>query len=64
LIGAGDTYQPHEPTTSAHEPDSLSRLQSTGHSARRKYMPDQVMNKAVAEEIQLRAVEMVLPPST
>jgi predicted PurR-regulated permease PerM len=27
-------------------------------------MPDQVMNKAVAEEIQLRAVEMVLPPST
>jgi predicted PurR-regulated permease PerM len=27
-------------------------------------MPDQVLNKAVAEEIQLRAVEMVLPPST
>jgi predicted PurR-regulated permease PerM len=26
-------------------------------------MPDQVMSKAVAEEIQLRAVEMVLPPS-
>jgi predicted PurR-regulated permease PerM len=27
-------------------------------------MPDQVMNKAVSEEIQLHAVEMVLPPST
>jgi len=27
-------------------------------------MPDQVMNEAVVEEIQLRAVEMVLPPST
>jgi predicted PurR-regulated permease PerM len=27
-------------------------------------MPDQVMNKAVAEERQLHAVEMVLPPST
>jgi hypothetical protein len=27
-------------------------------------MPGRVMNKAVAEEIKLRAVEMVLPPST
>src|SRR3984957_4955650 len=45
-------------------PLRFSRLQSTAHSARRKYMPDQVMNEAVVEEIQLRAVEMVLPPST
>ncbi|GEM_PF-395203 len=64
LIGAGDTYQPDEPTTPAHEPASLLPPPINGYSARRKYMPDQVMNKAVAEEIQLRAVEVVLPPST
>ena len=60
----GPRLWPYVPTTRT-EPASLNLSPINGASARRKRMSDQVTNKsAVAEQSQVRVVEMALPSST
>src|ERR1035437_1423205 len=60
-IGVGPHISVYGPTTSAHEPAPLSLSPTSGASARRKRMSDQVTNKSAAA---VGVVETALPFST